>query len=166
MASPTSHMPRVSARTLLFPFFIRLKLGFSALNRTSRISLSSNDSKLSTGMSGSCQLLSIKAQALAKNRPSPPLPLLLYALICPELTCIALSPISCFIHRSSLHLVSMYSLSAVILSPVYIRSNWCTFIIPAARNPSRQTKSAFLRMGSGHQYVLQVSHRTLMYTQD
>lgn len=110
MASSTSHMPRVSAGTLLFPFFIRLKLGFSALNRTTRISLSSNDSGLSIGMSGSRQLLSIKAQALAKNRSSPPLLLLLYALICPELTCIALSPISCFIHRSSLHLGSMYSL--------------------------------------------------------
>lgn len=161
MASSTSHMPsQCSDLAISFLHQVDIGLQYPEQNHHNLYS------GLSTGMSGSCQLLSIKAQALARNRSSPPLVLLLCALICLELTCIALSPISCFIHRSSLHLVSLYSLSAVILSPVYVRSHWGTFIIPAARNPPRQTKSAILRMGSGHQYVLQVSHRTLMYTQD
>ena len=120
--------PGPCALTLLFSLCIRLKLGFSILKRTTKTSLVRICLGLTTGMSGNCQLLFIKAQALAKDTCSgelvlpPLLPLLLlYALICPEFTFIALSPIPCFTQGSSLHLVNTYlcygqSFSALVTS--------------------------------------------------
>lgn len=95
--------------SLLFPSSIRLKLGFSAPNRTVRGWLVGSCLGLSRGVSGSCQLLFIGAQTLPRAGPqfSPHshfLPVFLkmsrvhYLLPC----------VFCFIHSCSPHLGNMH----------------------------------------------------------
>lgn len=91
--------PGSCALTLLFSLCIGFKSASNALKRTTKSSLVSRCLGLTAGMSGSCQLLFIKAKpwsrtgALANWFFPPLLPFLLfYALIYPEFTFGALSP--------------------------------------------------------------------------
>lgn len=127
--------------SLLFPFSIRLKSGFSAPNRTVRGWLVGSCLGLSRSGSGSCQLLFIGAQTLPRAGPQfSPHSHFLSVFLKMSRVHYLLSCVSCFIHSCSPHLGNMSLSSRLWFSrPGYIRNNCCTLKSPAARDLPKQS---------------------------